>query len=141
MTATRAPSAPETSFDGRWLLVLGSNVDADHQLDRALAGLSELAPLLRVSARLPSPAADTESAPAYLNQAVLLRTALSFTELKGHLRALETALGRVRPAPRPGWCAIDIDLVASLDPEPTIWDTKSWSASYAQAVIGEVLGK
>lgn len=121
------------------LLVLGSNVRAESQLTAAVRVLREHYPLLASSAWQRSLAAGSDRAPPYLNQAVLIESALDPAELKRQLRGIEADLGRVRPAPQPGLCPIDIDLVAQLRPEVQVWDRKSWSSSYGRSVILELL--
>lgn len=120
------------------LLVLGSNEHAAAQLAAAHAQLQQQFRLLAASACLQSAPIHDDGAPPYLNQAVLIATALPPAELKQRLRAIEAGLGRVRPAPRPGLCPIDIDLVAELGPPLTIWDPKSWNAPYGRRVIGDL---
>lgn len=121
------------------LLVLGSNVSPASQLAAAVNALQAHFPVLASSGCKRSVAADNDQAPPYLNQAVLIESALGPVELKRQLRDIEAALGRVRPAPQPGLCPIDIDLVAQLRPAIEVWDRKSWSSSYGRSVIVELL--
>ena len=121
------------------LLVLGSNEQAAGQLAAAREQLQQQFELLAASACLQSAPIHDDGAPPYLNQAVLIATALPPTELKQRLRAIEASLGRVRPAPHPGLCPIDIDLVAELGPPLTVWDPKSWNSSYGRSVIRDLM--
>lgn len=122
------------------VLILGSNEDAAAQLERARAALAQrFGSLLAASPVLASPASDRPSAPPYLNQAVVVRVPVADrAALKRGLRAIEAGLGRVRPAPRPGRCPIDIDLFgrwcgASNDIE--IWDDKAAAAPYVAPLL------
>lgn len=119
------------------ILLLGSNVDADAQLDRALVALAAEFPILARSSRRRS-VATTPGAPAYANQAALLRCALDRSELKARLRAIEAALGRQRPAPDPRLCPIDIDAVGRLRPHFELWDAKAHAAAYAWPALAEL---
>lgn len=124
----------------RVLLLLGSNADAQAQLQRASARLASDFPLLAQSACFHSPAERSDSAPAYLNQALLIATDLLPTELKARLRAIEADLGRQRPAPDPSLCPIDIDQLLAL--EHGCWqilDQRGVSAVYAQAPLLDLL--
>lgn len=122
------------------VLVLGSNEDAAAQLERARAALvARFGSLLAQSPVLASPASDRPSAPPYLNQAVVVRVeAADRLALKSDLRDIEAGLGRVRPAPRPGWCAIDIDLLGrwrGTAGEIEIWDPKAAAAPYVGPLL------
>lgn len=131
-------SDTEAAAGPRLLLILGSNVDADAQLDRALAHIREDFAVVATSLRHPSPAAGAIAAPAYLNQAALIRSTWPRGDIKARLRAIEAALGRERPASTSGLCAIDIDLVARIDEPGELWDTKSWNAPYARALAADL---
>lgn len=124
------------------VLVLGSNEDAGAQLERAVTALvARFGDLLAQSPRLESPASGLAEAPPYLNQAVVIRSALDRVALKQELRAIEARLGRVRPAARAGFCPIDIDLLGRWhgSGEPVeVWDARAAAAPYVQAVVGSL---
>jgi 2-amino-4-hydroxy-6-hydroxymethyldihydropteridine diphosphokinase len=122
----------------RVLLMLGSNVNAEQQLDAALRLLAGQFDLIQRSARHWTAAAGNAEAPAYLNQAVVIRSELGRERLREALRALESGLGRQRPSPQPGLCAIDIDAVGRWSPEFEVWDTKSYTAQYAQRPLRDI---
>jgi 2-amino-4-hydroxy-6-hydroxymethyldihydropteridine diphosphokinase len=122
------------------VLVLGSNEDAAAQLERARAALSvRFGDLLAQSPVLASPASDEPMAPPYLNQAVVVRVeGDDCLALKRELRAIEARLGRVRPAPRPGLCAIDIDVLGrwrGLGEDIEIWDHRAAAAPYVARLL------
>ncbi|MCS6828930.1 MAG: 2-amino-4-hydroxy-6-hydroxymethyldihydropteridine diphosphokinase [Caldilinea sp.] len=98
------------------LITLGSNIDREHNIQRALAEL-ERHPRLRVLAVSPvyvTPALGADGRPSgqpdFANAAVRAETNMEPAELRQALRAIESAMGRVRTedkfAPRP----IDLDL-------------------------------
>jgi 2-amino-4-hydroxy-6-hydroxymethyldihydropteridine diphosphokinase len=122
----------------RVLLMLGSNVDAERQLDAALAKLRERFDVLAVSARHQSPAMGRTGAPAYLNQATVIATDLDQAALKTALRDIEALLGRQRPNPEPQLCPIDIDALGRWEPEFVVWDVRDCSAAHARAPLRDL---
>ena len=104
------------------LISLGSNIDKERNLPRAIVELGRQSSLhvLSISAVLQTPASGEDgqvaAQPEYHNAAMRLSTELSPLELRALLRALEARLGRVRSgdkyAPRP----IDLDLAGYGDP-------------------------
>lgn len=134
LRSTRPPAAAAA------LLLLGSNVDAERQLEGALRLLAEQFPVLATSPIHPSPALGAVRAPAYLNQAVCIASKLTREELKASLRQIEARLGRQRPAPDPSRCPIDIDALFAWNADGlTLWDRKALHAPYAQAPLRELL--
>ena len=98
----------------RWLLVLGSNVDADVQLDRALIAIAEKGSIIAASERLAG--ADIGGgATVYLNQLVELGIPCDVNQLAPMLKSIERALGRSAERMALGLCELDIDLLARLD--------------------------
>lgn len=126
-----------TTEDALVVVLLGSNLDAHAQLDRALTALAAEFSITAVSARHPS-VATVAGAPPYQNQAACLRTGLDRHALKQRLRAVETALGRQRPAADPLLCVIDIDAVGRFAPGWEVWDKKSYSAGYAALALASL---
>ena len=108
-------------------------------MNAALAALREDFGEIRCSARHQSAASDDAGAAPYLNQAVLINSALDRAALKSRLRAIEARLGRTRPAAVQGRCVIDIDALAAIDGLLIVWDEAAFGASYAQAPIAELL--
>jgi len=98
------------------LITLGSNINREQNVDEALARL-EQQPDMHILAVSPvyvtqAIGADGRAAaqPAFSNAAICAETELDPISLRGKLRALEAAMGRVRTAdkfaPRP----IDLDI-------------------------------
>lgn len=98
------------------LITLGSNIDREWNVHEALRQL-ERQPALRILAVSPvyvtsavGPDGEFTAQPAFSNAAICAETELDPFTLRGHLRALEAAMGRVRTpdkfAPRP----IDLDI-------------------------------
>lgn len=134
VSTTEGPVVPEGDAL-RVLLLLGSNVDAEAQLQAAVLALRQQFSVEAVSDRHWSVAIGRHEAPAYLNQAVLIRTDLDRDQLKHDLRRIEADLGRQRPSPNPGLCPVDIDAVGRWEPGFQLWDAKSYEAEYAQAPL------
>lgn len=118
--------------------MLGSNVDAERQLDAACALLAGRFRILAVSGRHPSPAAGHAGAPAYLNQAAVIATDLERDALKVSLREIETRLGRQRPNPEPRLCPIDIDALGRWHPDFVVWDARDYGAAHARAPLRDL---
>lgn len=92
------------------LIELGSNVDAERNLPRAMAALHQVGTLTAASAVYRTAPFGPSDQPPFLNAAVALNTELEPIPLKDRLRALEQELGRERSKerylPRP----IDLDI-------------------------------
>ncbi len=137
-TTSVAGTAQSTGTPPRVLLMLGSNVNAERQLDAALRLLDDEFGVIARSGRHCTPAAGSAEAPAYLNQAAVIHSELDRERLRELLRAIESRLGRRRPNPEPGLCPIDIDAVGRWLPEFEVWDTKSFTAQYAQRPLRDI---
>ncbi len=106
-----------------WLLVLGSNSDAERQLDAALSTLGALAEVDGVSRRLWGEDVGGGRRP-YLNQIVGLRTRLERQALHDAVKAIERDAGRSSLRMDSGHCDLDIDLLARV----TAGGTVEWLA-------------
>lgn len=96
---------PELAF-----LALGSNIDPEDNLPRAVQRLAEIGTVCAVSMVYQNPAIGPAPAPDFLNAAVLVETGLSASEIRLRLRQIETELGRVRTADKYAPRPIDLDL-------------------------------
>lgn len=96
----------------RVYLVLGSNIEPEANLLRAVEMLGAYGDLAAVSRVWESPPADGPDQPNYLNAAILLETRLSAEELQREMiPAIERKLGRVRdPQDKNAPRTIDVDL-------------------------------
>lgn len=94
----------------RAFIELGSNIEPERNLPRAVAALARLGELVGVSEVYETKAYGPAGQPDFLNAAVELHSEQSAAELRLSLRQLEDQLGRDRSddryAPRP----IDLDL-------------------------------
>jgi len=105
-----APPAPD-----RYLLLLGSNVDRERNVDRAEALLGERFPVLARSRTCESPAVGDPEGPPFSNRALLVRADLPPGEMRTVIHGLERSLGRVRTPDRNAPRTIDIDVLLALD--------------------------
>lgn len=116
------------------LIALGSNIDRERNLPRALELLRRDS-RWRVLAESPiyeTPAVGHGPQPDYFNAAVLLETDLSPADLRRVLRRIEARMGRVRSTDKFAPRTIDLDIVfvkdrqinlnGSLLPDPDILD-------------------
>lgn len=97
-----------------WLLVLGSNVDAERRLDAARRGLEALG-LVVDSSRVLAGEDIAGGSRTYLNQLVQLRSAIEPVALGAALKRIEADQGRSPLRMREGLCDLDLDLLARLD--------------------------
>ena len=118
--------------------MLGSNVDAQRQLEAACAMLRQRFELLATSSCHPSRAQGHAGAPPYLNQAAVIVTDLDQAALKSALRSLEAQLGRQRPNPEPRLCPIDIDALGCWEPDFVVWDARDYGAAYARGPLRDL---
>jgi 2-amino-4-hydroxy-6-hydroxymethyldihydropteridine diphosphokinase len=89
---------------------IGSNLDPEHHLPRAIEQLGRLGRLRGISGVYQNPAISGRVQPDYLNVAVLLEVDLSLEELRGELRKIEADQGRVRTGDKNAPRTIDLDL-------------------------------
>lgn len=93
-------------------VLLGSNVNPEANLRRAVALLGEQVNLTDISAIFESVPVGYREQPCFLNAIVSLETELSPTRLlKTVLRPVEAALGRVRTRNKYGPRTIDLDII------------------------------
>lgn len=96
----------------RVAVMLGSNIDREHNLPAAVRLLAEAANVIGVSTVYETPAAGPHKQPSYFNAVVLLETDLTPAALKDELLAqVERRLGRRRTADKYAPRTIDLDIV------------------------------
>src|SRR5688572_6431505 len=99
----------------RYLLLLGSNVEREENLDRAVQMLESRFTVLARSRVCESDAVGDPTGPAFFNRALVVRSRLSPREMRGELHAVEHGLGRLRTLDRHAPRTIDIDVLGALD--------------------------
>jgi 2-amino-4-hydroxy-6-hydroxymethyldihydropteridine diphosphokinase len=123
------------SEDHRACLGLGSNVDPEWNLRRAIRTLRRAIAVEAVSTAWESPAVGGDG-PDYINAALLVRTAQSKEWLMARLKEIEDQLGRVRNPRRPARLTIDIDLLV-FDRE--FFEDDLWTQAYRAVPVAELL--
>lgn len=104
-------------------LGLGSNIQAEQNLSRAISLLKQVVQIDAISTTYHTPSVGTPG-PDFLNAAVLIRTRLSSQTLKENvIRKIETQLGRKRTHDKNAPRTIDIDILIFDNQviEPEIW--------------------
>lgn len=120
----------------RYLFLLGSNQTPETALARALALIEQKFGILRRGEIIISPDREGDPVPNYHNLGVETAAVLPMPELKAALREIEVQCGRVRPAPTPGLCAMDIDIVAEyFSGAWQVLDQKAVNSDYGQASL------
>lgn len=118
------------------VLLLGSNIQPQHNLPKAVALLSERFGILAISSVWES-AAIGSNGPDFLNAAILLESNLTPQTMKDFvLRPLEASLGRVRFRDKNAPRTIDLDVV--IWGERT-WDADIWRHAHASVPVAELL--
>ncbi len=120
----------------RYVLLLGSNQDAEAALARATDKIERSYGILRLGEVLPSPDRESDERAPYLNCGLEIASPLAAPELKVAMREIEAECGRVRPAPASGLCAMDIDIALVF--ENGAWhvnDAKAVAPDYAQQAL------
>lgn len=106
----------------RAYLLLGSNIEAEMNLPRALALLAGAGRVVAVSAVYRTAAVGRTDQADFLNAAALLETALAAEDLKRRVIAdIETALGRVRDP-------LDKNAPRTIDVDIAIWEAGARTA-------------
>ncbi len=95
----------------RVFVSVGSNIDSEANVTRALRLLRDQVGILRVSPFYRTPALDRPGDPAFVNGVVELEDALVPLDLKKLLQRTERALGRERAADRYAPRTVDLDLL------------------------------
>ncbi|MDA1194740.1 MAG: 2-amino-4-hydroxy-6-hydroxymethyldihydropteridine diphosphokinase [Planctomycetota bacterium] len=95
----------------RYLLSLGSNIEPERWVPRALELLGRRFDIEAVSSRYDVRAVGAVPQPAFVNLAVRLRTDLSLRPLRAACRHIEALCERVRSADRFAPRTLDLDVV------------------------------
>lgn len=120
----------------RATLNLGSNIEPELNLRKAIQLLREYAEIIKLSSVWESPSVGFDG-PNFLNTCVLFHTTLQPSELKEKvIRPIEAKLGRVRNAEKNAPRTIDIDLVL-FDEDPI--HVEYWNYAFVAVPLAELL--
>lgn len=117
-------------------LSLGSNIEAEKNLPKAVQLLREVGQVISVSRVWESESIGFDG-PNFLNACVLFLTPLQPIELKEQvIRLIEAKLGRVRGAEKNAPRTIDIDIVL-FDKQPL--NTEFWEFAFVAVPLAELI--
>ena len=93
-----------------YILILGSNIDRENNITRACRLIENMAVVEKKSAVFETPSIK-KGLPAFLDQALVVKTALDLSTIKRELLAIEKQLGRIRTSDAFASRTIDIDIM------------------------------
>ena len=93
------------------IISIGSNIDAEKNIDRMLKILGNEVEILKISMLVKTKPIGIENQPDFTNGAVKIKTGREKTDLKQLLKTIEDKLGRDRSAPKFGPRTMDLDIV------------------------------
>jgi 2-amino-4-hydroxy-6-hydroxymethyldihydropteridine diphosphokinase len=93
------------------IIGIGSNIDAEKNIQRMLKTLKTHVEVLKVSEMTKTKPIGIENQPDFTNGAVKIKTGLQQAELNKLLKKIEDQMGRDRSVPKFGPRCIDLDIV------------------------------
>ena len=116
-------------------LSLGSNIQPEINLPKAIHLLRETGKILAVSSAWESEAVGSDG-PNFLNACVSLSTALSYSELKDQvIHPIEAKLGRIRTEDKYAPRTIDIDIILF---DNQLCNEKFWNQAFVMIPLAEI---
>ena len=120
----------------RMILSLGSNIEADVNLPKAIQMLREVGEVEAISSVWESESVGFDG-PNFLNACVVFLTPLAPVEFKENvIRPIESKLGRVRSSEKNAPRTIDIDIVL-CDDQPL--NTEFWEYAFVLVPLAELI--
>ena len=120
----------------RMILSLGSNIEADANLPKAIQMLREVGEVEAISSVWESESVGFDG-PNFLNACVQFLTPLAPVEFKENvIRPIESKLGRVRSSDKNAPRTIDIDIVL-CDDQPL--NTEFWEYAFVLVPLAELI--
>ena len=95
----------------RAVLGLGSNIDPEENIRKAIEIISGEVSLIKASSFVETEPVGFNEQRSFINGALLIETGLGASALKARLREIETGLGRVRTGDKNGPRTIDLDIL------------------------------
>lgn len=118
------------------VISLGSNIDPETHVQRALKGLESIGLILKKSSFIYTEPLLYEDQSKFLNGAILLETKLERDQLRQQLKNLEAELGRVHTANKNGPRTIDLDIIIF---DGKIVDDDYYKRDFLQKMVAELL--
>ena len=121
----------------RVIIGIGSNIEPQKNISRALKLLAERQHLLKTaSCKKTAPIGFTDQ-PDFVNTAVLVETSLEKGAFKSELTYIEDILGRVRTADKFGPRTIDLDIVVW---NGQVMDDDYFTRDFLRSAVDEIAG-
>ena len=117
------------------IIGLGSNINANHNIPKAVDELQLLGDLLQMSEVMVTAPIGITDQEDFSNAVVLMRITNSYEALNAALKAIEDKMGRDRTRPKFGPREIDLDIVM-FDHE--IVDDDYYSRAFLQTLVAQV---
>ncbi len=114
---------------------IGSNINAEINIQKMLEILREKVRVLKVSAMIKTKPIGIENQPDYTNGAVKIETEFNREDLTVLLKSIEDEMGRDRSAPKFGPRNIDLDIVVW---NGEIVDEDYYTRDFLQKSVGEL---
>lgn len=111
------------------IISIGSNIDADCNIDRALTLIAHASTLLARAPRLATKPIGITDQADFVNTAVKVTTPLPMDGFKAFLKSVEDKVGRDRTRPKYGPREIDLDI---LEWNGKIVDDDFWQREFLQ---------
>ncbi len=118
------------------VISLGSNIDAQRNIDKALSLLKQYFEVNTVSSLIKTEPIGITDQPEFLNGALKISTSMQRDELNKLLKQIEDEMGRDREAPKFGPRIIDLDIVVW---NTEIVDNDYYDRSFLRDAVDEVL--
>ena len=93
------------------ILGIGSNIDPEKHIPKAISAISKLTKLVKRSTIIQTKALEVSNQPDFLNTVLLVQTNLELQQLKHALKKLEQDLGRIKTEDKNGPRIIDCDIL------------------------------
>ncbi|MCJ7715040.1 MAG: 2-amino-4-hydroxy-6-hydroxymethyldihydropteridine diphosphokinase [Anaerolineales bacterium] len=120
---------------GLVLIGIGSNLNPEDNIQKALELLSSLVSIIQVASIWQTPAVGSDG-PDYLNSAVLIKSNLNRDQLKSRvLTKIERELGRIRSTNKNADRTIDLDILMQND---SCLDEDLWSQAHVAVPAAEI---
>jgi 2-amino-4-hydroxy-6-hydroxymethyldihydropteridine diphosphokinase len=113
-------------------IALGSNIDAEKNINRAFTILNERFGLIEKAGPVITSPLGIRDQPDFLNAVVVLSTSLEQNELATHLKNIEDEIGRDRNRPKYGPREIDLDVIIWND---QVVDTDYYDRDFLQNLV------
>lgn len=118
------------------IIGIGSNLDADSNIQKMLGILKTYVEILKVSTMMITKPIGIVDQPDYTNGAVKIATDLNMEDLTKLLKSIEDKMGRDRTSPKFGPRNIDLDIVVW---NGKIVDEDYYTRDFLQKSVGEML--